>query len=369
VRRALLAGFAGLLIIAAAAGVLAFQLRAAPATATSNLALGTARVVRTDIVNHLRVAGILGYGPESPVLAPAGDSDSPGDRLSGTITWLPLIGAVIPQGQVLYRVSDRPAVLLYGAHPDWRRLTPGVVGPDVVQLEDDLIALGYASTATLHDDGIFTSADAAAVMRFQAAIGLSQTGSLAAGEIVFEPGPVRVTAVPVLLGAPLQPGAAVLQVTGTNHLVTIQLDASRQGVVKTGDAVSVLLPDGTTTVNGHLVSVSRVANQPPTNNNQGGPAQSATVDATVSLDDESKAGTLDLAPVYVSIAAAIHKGVLAVPVIALLAQPDGGYAVSVTGGGARRTVTVQPGLFGDGGLVEVSGGGLGPGDLVVVPAR
>jgi peptidoglycan hydrolase-like protein with peptidoglycan-binding domain len=368
-RRPLLAVLAGLLVAAAGAGVLALQLRAAPATASGSITLGTARVVRTDIVSHLRVAGILGYGPESPVLAPAGDSPSSGDRLAGTVTWLPPVGARVAQGQVLYRVSDRPAVLLYGGHPDWRRLAPGVTGQDVVQLEDDLIALGYASTATLHDDGIFTSADGAAVARFQAALGVVQTGSLAAGEIVFEPGPVRVTALPVPLGAPLPQGGPVLQVTGTNHLVTIQLDASRQGIVQGGDAVSVLLPDGTTTVNGHLLSVSRVANQPPANNNQGGPPQSATVDATVSLDDESKAGTLDLAPVYVSIAAATHKGVLAVPVIALLAQPDGSYAVSVTGGGARRTVTVQPGLFGDGGLVEVSGGGLSAGDLVVVPAR
>jgi Putative peptidoglycan binding domain len=368
-RRILLVALAGLLVVAAGAGALALQLRGAPATATGSITLGTAPVVRTDIVNHLRVAGLLGYGPESPVLAPAGDSPSAGDRLSGTVTWLPPVGAQVAQGQVLYRVSDRPAVLLYGGHPDWRRLAPGVVGPDAVQLEDDLIALGYASSANLHDDGVFTSADAAAVIRFQAALGVSQTGSLAAGEIVFEPGPVRVTALPIPLGAALPGGGPVLQVTGTKHLVTIQLDASRQGVVKAGDAVSVLLPDGTTTVNGHLQSVSRVANQPPANNNQGGPAQSATVDAIVSLDDESKAGTLDLAPVYVSIAAATHKAVLAVPVIALLAQPDGGYAVSVTGGGARRTVTVQPGLFGDGGLVEVSGGGLSAGDRVVVPAR
>jgi len=106
-----------------------------------------------------------------------------------------------------------------------------------VQLEDDLITLGYASTATLHDDGIFTSADAAAVARFQAALGVVQTGSLAAGEIVFEPGPVRVTALPVPLGAPLPQGGPVLQVTGTNHLVTIQLDASREGIVLGGDAV------------------------------------------------------------------------------------------------------------------------------------
>jgi hypothetical protein len=150
--------------------------------------------------------------------------------------------------------------------------------------------------------------------------------------------------------------------------VTIEVDASRQNIVNPGDPVSILMPDGATSAGGHLLSVSRVATQ-PAGGNQGGPPQSATVEATVALDDESKAGTLDLAPVYVSIAAATHKGVLAVPIIALLARPDGSYAVSVARSGSRRTVTVQPGLFGDGGLVEVSGTGLSAGDVVVVPAR
>jgi hypothetical protein len=119
------------------------------------------------------------------------------------------------------------------------------------------------------------------------------------GEVVFEPGPVRVVADPVPLGAPLSPGAPVLRVTGTKHLVTIQIDVSRQGVVNPGDAVGILMPDGTTTANGHLASISRVASQPAGsyNNNQGGPPQAATVDATVTLEDETKAGTLDLAPV------------------------------------------------------------------------
>jgi hypothetical protein len=56
-------------------------------------------------------------------------------------------------------------------------------------------------------------------------------------------------------------------------------------------------------------------------------------------------------------------------VTALLAQPNGDYAVAVRSGGERRLVTVQPGLFGDGGLVEVIGGGLAEGQLVEVPAR
>src|SRR5262249_33949394 len=78
---------------------------------------------------------------------------------------------------------------------------------------------------------------------------------------------------------------------------------------------------------------------------------------------------LDQAPVYVSITTASRKNVLAVPVTALLVQPEGGYSVAVRSGGARRLVTVQPGLFGDGGLVEVSGSRLAEGQTVEVPAR
>ena len=60
------------------------------------------------------------------------------------------------------------------------------------------------------------------------------------------------------------------------------------------------------------------------------------------------------------------EDVIAVPVAALLALAEGGYAVEVdAGGGATRLVAVEPGFFADG-LVEVSGG-LEPGDRVVVP--
>ncbi|TMC11619.1 MAG: hypothetical protein E6J41_05405 [Chloroflexi bacterium] len=116
--------------------------------------------------------------------------------------------------------------------------------------------------------------------------------------------------------------------------------------------------------------MSRVAAQPSPaqGQNQGGGQQNPSVAVTVTLADESVAGTLDQAPVYVSITSASKKGVLAVPVTALLAQPNGNYAVAVRAGGERRLVTVRPGLFGDGGLVEVSGAGLAEGDLVEVPA-
>ena len=364
--RRLLLPLAGVAVIAlVGGGALLLQIHAAPAAATTAIPMGTATVVRTDIVNHQRIAGTLGYGPTRAILAPAGDG---GEHLAGTLTSVPEPGVTISQGQVLYGVSDHPVVLLYGDHPDWRRLAVGVTGTDVKQLEEDLVTLGFATSVNLHNDGVFTSADAAAVIRFQAANGVPQTGALAAGEVIFEPGPVRVTAVPVSRGGMLQPGAPVLTVTSVTHVVTVALEPARQSVVKPGDPVTILMPDGTTNINGHVAAISRVAQQAAAGN-PNGQFPTATVNATVTLDDDAKAGTLDLAPVFVSIATATHKAVLAVPVTALLAQPDGSYAVSVVSGGQRHAVAVKPGLFGDGGQVEVSSTALSAGDSVAVPAR
>jgi hypothetical protein len=296
-----------------------------------------------------------------------------GARLDGSLTWLPAAGAVVQQGQPLYAVNGRPAVLLYGPQPAYRELGPGAAGDDVRQLEQGLIALGYASASNLVADGTFTGADAAAVDRWQAALGLPQTGAVRLGEVVFAPGPMRVAAVRAALGVLAAPGTQLLDLTPTRHMVTAQLDTGHQQLVHQGDQVSVLMPDGKTNAAGTVTDVSRVATQASGSQGQGqgnqGQNGQPMVAVTVALADESVAGTLDQAPVFVSVTTASKRAVLAVPVTALLAQPNGDYAVALRSGAERRLVTVQLGLFGDAGLVEVSGPGLAEGQLVEVPAR
>lgn len=180
------------------------------------------------------------------------------------------------------------------------------------------------------------------------------------------------------IGTPAGPGTPVLDLTATQHTVTAEVDAGQQQSVHQGDQVSVLMPDGHTTVPGTVTDVSRVAtaqqNQGQgsggSGGGSGGPGGSqATVAVTITLANESAAGTLDQAPVYVSITTASQRNVLAVPVTALLAQSNGDYAVAVHSGGRRHLVVVQPGLYSDGGLVQVSGAGLAEGDLVEVPSQ
>ena len=77
---------------------------------------------------------------------------------------------------------------------------------------------------------------------------------------------------------------------------------------------------------------------------------------------------LDQAPVQVSIIQQRDRGVLAVPVTALLAEPGGGYAVRVSGPG-HQLIRVTTGVFdGSTGLVEVAGRGLTDGLSVEVAA-
>ena len=92
---------------------------------------------------------------------------------------------------------------------------------------------------------------------------------------------------------------------------------------------------------------------------------------TVRLTHPAAAGNLDQAPVSVNIVSAQARGVLAVPVSALVALAGGGYAVEVVHGSSalatRQLVPVQTGLFSDT-LVQVSGSSLAAGLEVEVPS-
>ena len=65
------------------------------------------------------------------------------------------------------------------------------------------------------------------------------------GQVVFEPEALRVSQVTGSVGGPAS--GPVLAATSDRHVVTIPLDASQRVEVKAGDAVTVTLPDGTST--------------------------------------------------------------------------------------------------------------------------
>ncbi len=324
---------------------------------TVDVPTSTAPVIRTDITSRQQLSGTLGYAGSYTVVNQAGP---------GVITGLPAPGTLISRGQVIYRVDGRPIPLFYGDEPAWRQLSAGVAdGSDNYELQANLVALGLAPSV-LRVDNTFDWFTAQAVRTWQASLGLPQTGIVRPGDVIYMPGAIRVTAVEPAVGMFAQPGQPVLQATSTQHTVIVQLNVALESLVKVGNAVTISLPDGKTTAPATVTSIGTVATAPP-GGNQNGPPQEATVTVSISLTDPSAGGGLDQAPVSVGIAGDTHKAVLAVPITALLAQPDGKYAVEVVANGRRTPVVVTTGLFDDRGLVEVTSTELHEGMLVEVP--
>ena len=278
--------------------------------------------------------------------------------MGDTITWVAEEGAIIGQGDLLYTVDERPVVLVIGDVPAYRAMALGDEGGDVAALQQALIDLGYADD-DLAVDGVFDGETLAALLVWQAAIGAHTDGVVNLGELVFLAEPIRVGSVLVTPGDAIQNGAPVLATSASFTFVTVQLPTTDQDLVAVGDAVIVELPDGEK-AEATVTAIGTVA-QP------GEQGADNFFEMTVTLDDPSAALGLDEAPVDVEVVDDSAIGVLAVPVTALLALSEGGYAVEVVAeDGSRLLIGVEPGLFADG-FVEVAGSGLVDGMLVVVP--
>lgn len=309
-----------------------------------------------------------------------------------TYTSLPQVGAIIKEDQPVYWLSTEPVPLLYGAIAAYRAFYIGMSdGPDVGELTHDLIALDYG--AGLSESNHYSSATAAAVERWQKGLGLPANGKILLDEVVFEPGPIRVTSVTASVGQSVGGGGSgggggtVLSATGTTPIVSVDLDVSEEYLVKPGDAVSIVLPDGTTTVGGRIETVGTVAScaggggvgtasggpggggsSPCSSVGSGGGSNSTpTVTLTISLDSTPILATLDQAPVNVNITTERAPNVLAAPVNALLALAGGGFGVDVVSGSTSHLVGVTTGLY-DNTLVQISGSGITVGTRVEVPS-
>ena len=282
---------------------------------------------------------------------------------SPTYTYLPQVGHVIRRGQELFALDGQESILLYGNVTPWRAFMAGMSpGPDVAALNTNLDALGYGND--LGGDS-FTAATEAAVKSFQSADHMPVTGQLALGSVLFEPGTVEVNSVTPTLGSSPSAGQAVLQVTLTARQVQIALDASQQSDVAVGDAVSIVMPDNSTTP-GVVSYVGTIATTP---SSQNGGSGTPTINVNVTPLDPAATGNLDDLPVNVWITEASVPSAYVVQVDALVALSGGGYALEVAPAhGAHYLEAVSLGLFDDAdGLVQVTGSGVHAGQRVVVP--
>ncbi|MEU5155480.1 peptidoglycan-binding protein [Glycomyces sp. NPDC021274] len=308
----------------------------------------TAEVVQQTLTETVTVSGDLGFGDVIGLDCLRG----------GTFTALPKAGDVIERGGELYSVDDQPVTLLYGDLPAYRSLTPGAEGADVEQFEENLSKLGYDGF-TVDDE--YTDATAEAVEEWQDDLGLTETGTVELGQVVYAPGEVRVDTVGVEPGDPAQPGSPVLDYTGLDKVVTVEVDLEDQELVTVGEAVAITLPDGTQAT-GTIADAETLVSEAD------GDSEATTyLEVTVAADDPAVFDGLDQAAVDVGFAGDTAEDVLTVPVEALLGLNGGGYGLEIAAGGTTEIIAVDTGLFADG-SVEVSGEGLEAGMAVVVPS-
>ena len=308
----------------------------APAASVSAPAMTTTTIRKMDLSDARTVAGTLGFGAARPVKG-AGP---------GVVTKLPAAGDPVTRGRVLYRVNDQPVVVLYGDTPLFRPIgKAGLTGRDVLELRHNLTALGYSSTAVRGE--VSDPSLLAALKRWQKDLGLSAPGVLQPGQAVVVPEAGRVSAVTAQPGDPAD--GPLLSITSTTKAVTVPMSPTDASALHTGLKVGITLPDGKV-VPGRISSVSPVVGttdeQPKMN---------------VFVRPDRPISSFDAAPVQVRFTTLSRTGVLAVPVGALIALREGGYAVQRPDGSLIAATT---GLFA-GGMVQVSGPGLADGTTVV----
>ncbi|NMM90974.1 hypothetical protein B2J88_42825 [Rhodococcus sp. SRB_17] len=320
--------------------------RAAPATLT------TVPVTAGDLVQEVAANGTLQYADEQPVLSgPA-----------GTVTGLPAPEKVVRPGMALYWIDARPVILLLGGTPAWRNFELGMTnGDDVRQLEENLAAFGLFEGAV---DTQFTTKTADAIRAWQKSLDLEPTGILAHTSVLFSPVDLRVGTLSVRLGARVDTGTEILKATSTFKVVTVELKLSDQNLTKTGATVTVILPDGKKTP-GTVLAVGSPTVKPSSDANT---APAVGVPVAVDLTDHAASSQYVRAGVTVRFPASTDRGVLTVPVDALVATGPDSFAVEVPTGEGTTKIPVTLGMFSSG-RVAVSGAGISAGTNVVVPRQ
>ena len=168
--------------------------------------------------------------------------------------------------------------------------------------------------------------------------------------------PINVGSHVVKVGDTIVAGSSMYTSSGIAREVTFNLPARDQGMVSIGDNVVVKLP-----TDKKIGAVVRFVDVVVTETNNGSKVIEVILDVVSAEDTE----TYDEAPVDVLVTSEVSENVLYVPVNALIALAEGGYAVEVLSGGEKLFIAVEIGVFTDG-FVEIVGN-IQEGQEVIVP--
>ena len=350
-------------VLAAGAGAGAFASKTGPFApepkpTASAFTGATDTVTRGDLKGETSVTGTLRYA----------DPHKLKSGFDGVLVQVPSSGTVLTHGDVIYSTGSEYAYLMHGAIPAWRSFEAGMEnGEDIRQLETILQGMGYFEN---EPDNRFTWYTTNAIMKWQKAVGLPQTGTIPLGRMVFTPGDLRVGTVTARVGDRVAADTELFDVTSTTQVVDANIKLSDQKLAVAGTAVTIKLPDAKKTA-GKITSVGT-----PTEKSSGsgsgagsgsGESKERVIPITVTLTDASATTNFQEVSVTVDLPSEKRTGVLSVPVGALLALSADQYGVEIVeSGGTTRKVPVTIGLFA-GGRVEISGEGISEGQRVVVP--
>ncbi len=268
----------------------------------------------------------------------------------GTLTWVPDIGVEIKPGEVVWEIDRQPVIYMPGDLPMYRDLYKGVKkGDDILQLEEFLIAEGFGPEGWLADDS-FNSRTRAAVKAFQKERAMTEDGLLGPAKIMVGHEPLRVETRANI--GDLTSSGPVLSVTDADAVVTLTSSSRQLSNFQRNPEVLIVLGDGTELP----ATLDKVKSTPADETGAFGYEIRYLVNAAIS----------EAQPVKVKLVQVLAADALTVPVDALIALAEGGYAVEVkTGGGnALRGVDV---IDFDDTMVAITGDVV-EGDEVVIPS-
>ncbi|CAB4898555.1 unannotated protein [freshwater metagenome] len=281
----------------------------------------------------------------------------------------------VATGTVLFWDAGMPVVAIEGdanATPALERdLKIGSVGADVKVLEQMLSAGGFDPTNAMTIDDHFDAATSAAVTAWWQSLGMTVDTNAAivvpAGSYVVVPSGLFVGNPTVADGTTLAGDATVLSLTRAAREVTTTAPIG-DATFALGATIDVEFPDATIQP-GIVVAVGNVAT-----NTSNTPGATPSVPITIHVDTIPPAvDSFVQIPVTLRVVADSAPRAFVVPVSALVALAEGGYAIEVVtgkapdGSDATKLIAVTPGLFANG-FVAITGDQVQAGQNVVVPS-
>ena len=118
----------------------------------------TVGVDRRRLTSEIVLNGEVAYNEPVTVQLAGGVGIGPSD--TAVVTEVREAGTALNEGDMIVEVTGRPVFVLQGDLPMYRRLVVGSEGPDVLQLEEALVRLGYPVEPV---DTVFDAATATAV--------------------------------------------------------------------------------------------------------------------------------------------------------------------------------------------------------------